>query len=273
MDDYSKGLNNSSIYKNDLLQAERDFEKITEFDPKCLTEITGGIIGIVSPTGCGKSYLLRDILSKIHKHYDSIHIMCPTAAIQDCYDYFPKENISNFFDEKLLEDIYTEQMTQKKGLVKKPLIILDDVIGEPAYDKSIMLNKIATAGRPLSITVILLSQYFSKIKPLHRTNLRAFIGFDIDNCDELDKFTNSFMCSVNKRCGRLLYKKITGEHKYQCCVVLIHKNYVGTDEKVKKYIGDPNVKKFKIKSIKNTQNGAGHLHTCLPECLPDLFYN
>jgi len=262
MEDYLKDLNKSSIYRNDILAAEKDFKQIVEFDPMELTAIDGGIIAIIAPTGCGKSILLRDILSKIHKHYDNIYLMCPTAKMQDCYNYFPDENIIDHFDEQLLENVYEEQKNsiKKNKKMKKPLIILDDIIGEPEYDKSIMLNKIATAGRPSNLTVILLCQYFSKIKQLHRTNLRAFIGFDIDNSDELEKFTRSFMCSFNKRTGRLLYKKITKEKKYQCCVVLIHKNFSEVHEKVRKYTAVFDVPHFKIKKIKEVPQINGDVN-------------
>jgi hypothetical protein len=282
MNDHIKNLNNTSLYKNDLLQANRDFATVGEFDPTTLTEITGGINAIVSPTGCGKSWLLRDILSKIHNNYDAIYLFCPTAKLQDCYDYFPKENIYDFFNEQLLEDIYMEQKAdmedkKKNTKPKKPLIILDDIIDSDAYWKSKMLDKLSTQGRPLYITVILLSQYFSKIKQLHRVNLRSFIGFDIDNSDELEKFTRSFMCSTNKRCGKMLYKLITGEKKYQCCVVLIHKNYEEISGKVKKYMADPNVKKFKIKPT-GRQINIGEIKKLDPAMLPEcndveFFYN
>lgn len=249
MEDYVNNLNKSSIYRNDIVYADREFEKVIDFDPTELTEILGGIIAIIAPTGSGKSILLRDILSKIHTHYDKIYLMCPTAKVQDCYDYFPDSNIIDHFDEATLERVFIEQQSSDKKKMKKPLIILDDIIGEPEYEKSKMLNKIATAGRPLNLTVILISQFYTKIKPLHRGNLRAFIGFDMDSSEELEKFTKTFMCSISKRTGRFLYKKITMEKKFQCCVVLIHKIGCKTHEKVRKYIANYDVPKFKIKKI------------------------
>lgn len=253
-DDYITNLNKNSLYKNDLLSAENEFGKIQEWDPvKTFDEINGGFVGILAPTGCGKSWLLREILSKIHKSYSKIYLMCPTAMYQQVYDYFPNENIINHFDEEFLTNLFlerTQKMERKKKSPKKIMVVLDDIIGDKEYLVSKILDKLSISSRPINITVIILSQYYSRIKSLHRSQLRLFIGFDIDNMDELEKFTKGFMCSTTKRAGRMLYKKITGEKKRQCCIVEIYKNSVPTEEKVKKYTASAEIEKFKIKSVK-----------------------
>lgn len=250
--DYINNLNKRSIFRNDLVIAESDFNKIKEWNiEETFENIKGGFIGILAPSGSGKSYLLKDILSKIHKNYSKIYLMCPTARFQSIYDYFPDSNIIDHFDEEFLTNMFKQRVekVERKKSPKKIMVILDDIIGDKEYLKSKILDKLAISARPVNITVIILSQYYSRIKSLHRANLMLFIGFDIDNMDELEKFTRGFMCSVSKRSGRFLYKKITSEKKYQVCVVEIYKNSVAVEEKVKKYISCADVPPFKIKSV------------------------
>jgi len=277
-EDYIKNLNKGSIYRNDLIIAENEFRKVEEWNmDETFEKVLGGFIGILAPTGSGKSYLLRDILSKIHKNYENIYLMCPTAKFQTVYDYFPDKNIIDHFDEEFLVNLFDERTKKferskkEKKEVKKVMVILDDVVSDKEYTRSKIMDKLSISARPVGITIVILSQYFSRIKPMHRTNLRLFIGFDVDNMNELEKFTSESMCNINKRVGRLLYKKITGEKKYQVCIVELYKLSVPMNEKVRKYTSRLDVPKFKIKEIV-AEKETGNLGYSLPKCSEEINY-
>lgn len=230
--DYTENLNNSTIYKNDLLLAEKI--QVGEFDPNVIPEdITGGIIALVGMTGYGKTFLLRDILSKIHKQYDSFYLFSGTAKMQKDYDFFPKKQIFPEYKEDKLTSIWDEQYSKNKEDRQKILIVLDDVINDPEFLKSTILKKYATAGRHLNITIFLLSQFLNTLKPIVRNNLRLIITFESDNYKERRKFIDEFLSLVNPRVGDLVYKKITSI-PFQCVVVAVYKK--DKNNKVYKYI-------------------------------------
>ena len=237
MEDYLNNLNNNSIYKNDYKLA--DSYNITDWDPSTITEdITGGLITICAPSGSGKSVLLKHILSEIHKKFENIYLMCPTAKLQDIYDFMPKHNIMDTFNEEFLQRIWDAQVRDKSN---KQLIIMDDIIDLPEFKKSKKLDEMAHGFRHLNGYVILLSQDFNSIRPTLRKNARIAISFELPSKKEREKFTESYMSLENNHIGEILYKKLTGV-KYQCVVCLNYMVGCPLDTKVKKFIANPKTK-------------------------------
>lgn len=131
----------------------------------------------------------------------------------------------------------------------KVLVIMDDIIHDVGYKKSKLLPSLFTGGRHYDISVWILTQKFTSIEPKLRCNVRWAISFDLDSSTERESFVKSYMCALNARVGDLLFQRIVKEKPYQCVIVEIYKNGASTEEKVKKYIADPKVKEFKVKSI------------------------
>ncbi len=233
---YMDSLNSGTIYKNDLVLA--DAFQINEFDPKVIPkDITGGIIALVGATGFGKTFLLRDILSQIHKNYDQFYLFSGTAKLQKDYDFFTngttKENIFQFYEEKKMTELWDENYLRSSKERENILIVLDDVINDPEFIKSLVLKKYATGARHINITVILLTQFLNSLKPIIRNNLRLVIAFESDNWKERRKFIDEYLSVINSRVGDLIYKKITGV-PYQCVVIAVYKK--DKNNKVYKYI-------------------------------------
>lgn len=245
MEEYLKNISNSTIYKNNYLLAES--YKIGNFDPKTINDITGGVIAIIAPTGSGKTILLKDILYHTHTNFKKIILMSETAKLQKDYDFFDRSLIYDHFNEEELKNTWGENSNRKrKEKEKGTLIILDDIINDPAFKKSKVLNDIATGGRLCNIMVILLSQDFNSIVPKVRKNIRIAIAFELASKKERDKFVEQFLSVENNMVGDILFKKITKE-KYRSIVVLVHKVGYPIDEKVYSYVANPNVK-FSIKN-------------------------
>ena len=233
-------ISNNSVRKQDYILANS--YKIEEFSPEDFNDITGGIVAIIAETGAGKTVLLKDIISKIHKRYKKIHLMSRTAKLQSAYDFVPRSMITDDYDEEKMISIWDQQIKAKdEGRpIENILVILDDVIASKSFTKSKMLDEIAISGRHLNITVIILSQYFISLKPRIRENIRIAIAFSMANKKEREKFINQFLSADTFGAGELLFKNITGT-KYQTIIIQKYKTGEPINNRVKKYIADPNV--------------------------------
>lgn len=240
MEEYLKNIGNNTIRKNDYLLANS--YKIDDFSPEDIKDITGGVVAIIAGTGCGKSVLLKDLLSHTHKNYKKIHLMSRTAKLQKFYDFVPRSMITDDYDEKKLEEIWNSQLKRNEEgkSLENVLVILDDIIASPSYKKSKMLEECSISARHLNITVILLSQNFTSIKPIIRNNIRIAITFQMQSAKERAKFSEQFLGADSARAGDILLRKITGT-RYQCLIVQVYKNGQSLSEKVKKYISSPDV--------------------------------
>lgn len=253
MEEYLEALGNSTIYKNDYKLANS--YEIGEWDPSTITkDITGGVITICAPTGAGKSQLVKHILSETHKDFEKIYLMCPTAKIQSVYDYIPRKNIIDTFNEEFLNKLWTTkkaELEREKEKMKREniMVIIDDCIDLPEYKKSLVLPELSHGGRHAYIYVLLLSQDFNSISPTLRKNSRIAISFQLDSKGEREKLTKQYMSLENNHIGEILYKKITGI-KYQCVVCLNYEVGATIPEKIKKFTANVN-KKVNIKDKKN----------------------
>lgn len=242
--EYTEKLNDTTIYKNDIELAEK--YQINNFDPLVIPkDISGGIIALVGSTGYGKTFLLRDILSKIHKNYDRFIMFSGTAKLQKDYDFFPKENIYEHYSEEKMEEIWDKNYNSRDP--EKILIILDDVINDPEFIKSQVLKKYATGARHIKLTVFLLTQFLNSLKPIIRNNLRLVVAFESDNYKERRKFIDEYLSIINPRVGDFIYKKITSE-PFQCVVVAVYKK--DKNNKIYKYKASPT--EDKLLKLKNT---------------------
>lgn len=228
---YMDSLNSGTIYKNDMILA--DSMNIPNYNLNDLTEIQGGVIAIIAPTGAGKTFFLRDALKHIHKNYDKFYLFSGTAKLQKDYDFFPKDNIFQFYEEAKMVEIWDDAYKRAKEDRDKVLIILDDIIADPEFIKGKVLNKMAISARHLKITVIIITQYLTSLKPIVRQNLRLVVAFETDSYKERRKFIDEFLSLTNNRVGDLIYSRIT-KVPYQCIIVAVYKK--DKNDKVYKYI-------------------------------------
>lgn len=252
---YIEKLNKGSIYKADLEACEDLFSKIVDFDPKTICSIPG-CVSITAMTGAGKTILIRDFLKQTEDHFKEVHLISRTAKSQSIYDFIPRDNIKDDFDEDFLSSLYQQRKLKKlnnnKVSLDPVLIIFDDIINDPMYKKSKIIDNIFTEGRHYNISVWFLTQNFTSLKQLQRNNVRWAISFCHDTALERDKFSSSYLSVQNDRIGRLLFNKITKEKPYQCVVVEVYKVGVDPCEKIKKYIANPDVKDPKVKPVDKT---------------------
>lgn len=276
---YIENIGNHTIKKNDYLYANSIV--IQDQDLNEFLDITGGVNAIIAPTGSGKTVLLKNILNTVHKKYDDIVLMSRTAKFQEAYNFFPRHQILDDYSEQFLTDLWNKQSEAylefasndlaakpfgpsrwtfskslnrvKKKKREKVLVILDDVIASPSYQSSKIINELAFGARHVGITLWVLSQNFTSIKPAIRNNIRILCAFWLDSEIERKKVIYQFLSTKNHNIGDLLYKKITGT-KYQAIIISNYKSGAPLEEKVKKFIGDPKVKVVMTKEEKVPKN-------------------
>lgn len=255
VEDLESHLNKSTIYAMNLRTAAS--YNFKTFDP---IEDLKGVISynalIVAKSGSGKSVFVRDIISQTKHLYTETYVFCATANLQPAlYDFVRKENIFLTFDEVKLQEIYNKQEAQiirlmKSGVEKKDcpkiLIILDDLISDPAVRKSKLLLKLYISGRHCVITTIFLTQTLNGIGPSMRKNVQLAIGYFLENEDDRKAFANSYLSTKTNRLGVMVFDRIT-KVPYQAVVILNHIVEKQSPENyVRQYIANPKVKDFKM---------------------------
>lgn len=255
MEEYTDSLNDGTIYKNDLVSADKIFHSLKNFEPSIISKLGGGCLSITASTGAGKTVLIKDLLKHNENYFKEVHLISRTAKMQSFYDFIPRENIQDKFSEEFLLNLIYSRKSRKEAnnkiALEPVLLIFDDIINDINYKKSSAMDNLFTEGRQYNITVFFLTQNFTSLKVLQRNNVRIAISFNHDTSKERRKFSESYLSLQNDRIGRMLFDKVTKEKPYQCIVVEVFKNGASAKEKIKKYIADPNVKDPKIKPLVN----------------------
>lgn len=251
-DKYIDGLNDGTIYKQDLIESEETYKKIKNFDPETLMKLPGALL-VIAMTGAGKTVMIKHFLKVLENHYKEVHLISSTAMFQSCYNFMPRENIQETYSDEYIENIYKSRSMKKKAdnsvELEPILIIFDDIINDENYKKARFINNIYTQGRQLNISVWFLSQSFTAIKPIQRLQARWAVSFCHDTANERDKFSESYMSLKSNSIAKVLFNKITKSKKYQAVVVESYKVGEEASEKIKKFIANDKIKDPKIKPI------------------------
>ena len=261
-DAFEENLNHSTLYYNNMKIAKS--YNIPTFDPvKELNDKRNFSMIICSKRRTGKSIFMLDLCHKIKNWYITGYVFSMTADLQkDMYDFVNKKNVFNSFNEEKLQEIWDKQekmvMAMRTAKVKEEeiphvLIVLDDVVSDPRVRKSEILNRYFVAGRHLKFAVIVISQTFTGVPPMLRTNCDISVAFYLDSQDNREAFAKQYLSTKNKNIGIMLFEKITTEKEYQC-IVCMNCNISNDPEcTVRKYIAKAKVPKFKVgkNDIKN----------------------
>ena len=250
-DDYIKSLKNGTVTKADFEYAKSVSTNLVEFDPHVLAEEPAHV-SFTAQTKSGKTYLIIDWLSKIHKKFDRIYMVSNTAKAQKIYDCIPRENIQDTFDEVFFIELYEEAYELSKGKKKLPktLIIFDDIVNDSNYRKSgaDTIDRYFTNGRQYNFSIWFLNQSFSLLNTTRRLNVMYAVAFDIESYRERDKFVEAYVSAINNRTGHIIFKSVVKEAPYQCIIIDRTKPGSSIDKKIKKYIAKETAP-FKIKSV------------------------
>lgn len=216
-------------------------ESFRQFNPEDLPNNFTFICA--SPRGSGKSYAMKHILGKIKKRFNHAYVFSETASVQeDAYDFVPKENLFDSYDENAMRKIFDKQkeigarnfgLKEKDKIKNDILIVLDDVITSKEFQNSKVAKEVFVQGRHVHISIIVLLQNLSSkdgAAVLLRKNADAFMSFSVYDFSTREMIAEVFGSIISKKDGLALISKITEERDYQAIVFLLR------DQKGKKMI-------------------------------------
>lgn len=191
-------------------------------------------IGIIGPTGSGKTQLLKTILWRLSNNgktpiFDEIHLFAPTAQ-QPIYKkeiHIKKEHVHEDCTEEEFDQVYQKMLKDnpldKDGNPKKEiLLIVDDCVGH-----SIMkgIQKELLSMRHKGFSIVIITQYFKSMHPIVRSNLTNCAIFRYENDGEEKKMEEEY-----GRDFKRLYNEYTQEkYKYIWCD--FEKNILDTSDR------------------------------------------
>lgn len=252
-------------YKHDkyMAKAKEIANRLETFDPiKHLPENFG--ILICAKRGSGKTFLLRDLLYPFRNMFKKVYLFAGTAHLQHSIDddpffFVPKDNIFKNFDENMLLKIIDDnqkirlennQRPKREKKNNKVLIILDDLINDPAVTNSKGLKDLATKGRHSDISFILLSQVLTSRGGFHtsiRTNIDCYMSFMTYDKDTKDLISKCYLSLIDVKLGECLLNTVPALEPYMALVVVIR--HADKDKHVLKY--EDFVYKYKAKEVRH----------------------
>lgn len=252
-------------YKHDkyMAQAREITNRLDTFDPISHLPENFGIL-ICAKRGSGKTFLLRDLLYPFRNEFKKVYLFAGTAHLQHSIDddpffFVPKDNIFKNFDEnallKIIEDnqkvrLENNQRPKREKKNNKVLIILDDLINDPAVTNSKGLKDLATKGRHSDISFILISQVLTSRGGFHtaiRTNIDCYISFMTYDKSTKELVSQCYLSLIDTKLGECLLNTVPAIEPYTALVVVIR--HADKDKHVLKY--EDFVYKYKAKEVRN----------------------
>ena len=214
------------------------------FDPKKMIE--NFTMMIYGARRVGKTHVASYIISKIHERFKEVWLMSETIHLQpDAWTFIPEPNRLDHFDEELIMRIYKDQerkIDEVKRLLEPRklhgdrlrdevtrcvpaiLLILDDIINDPAVAGSSVLSKLFISGRHLRISLMFLSQTPARgatICRLMRTNVDYCLCSEMDTQDDSETAASLYFAKNGLKEGIQRLAGLTDE-KHKFAVAQVH---------------------------------------------------
>lgn len=171
---------------------------------------------IIGKTKSGKSELLRYLLTPIRPEFQKIFVFSGTEKVNSFYKKFINPNcIYNEFNSKFLQILInkiTDMKMQDTNYNKKFFLIFDDVGTDITDNKE--LQKLFTMGRHLNISIVVLLQYLSQVKPVIRDNA-SYILIGQQNAHSVELLADNFLNgNLTRKQFINLYHENTKDHNF-----------------------------------------------------------
>lgn len=171
---------------------------------------------IIGKTKSGKSELSRYLLTPIRPEFQKIFVFSGTEKVNSFYKKFINPNcIYNEFNSKFLQILInkiTDMKMQDTNYNKKILLIFDDVGTDITDNKE--LQKLFTMGRHLNISIVVLLQYLSQVKPVIRDNA-SYILIGQQNAHSVELLADNFLNgNLTRKQFINLYHENTKDHNF-----------------------------------------------------------
>ncbi len=232
---------------------------------------------ITSKRRTGKSILLKNLCLQIKDWYANVYVFSMSAHLQpDLFNFIPKENLINGFNEEKLLAIWQAQENLvmkmlKIGVLKKDipkvLIIMDDIIGDDKVRHSQTLNNFFILGRHVEFAVILISQVIGGkwgLPGVIRSQVDVAIAFFLDAEYDRDLFCEQYLSTKNKKVGHMIYDFITRSIPYQAIVTLPCVTDPDPTKCIKTFVAKEKVPKFTMIKQRKPEHNAMFISSILP---------
>jgi len=218
-------------------------DSITYLDPTTIfTEQSHPFIILSASRRSGKTYTLRDMLNKSKQKFDDILLISNTSQYNVDYGYIPDDR-----------KITTAGMDSKINEIK-------DNQQEALKKKNI--NDLATLGRHLHISVVVLTQKFNALSTITRSNADFACIARCKNETDIEAFTTSYLTGENegmengtasqKKMAKQIYFNIVEQDFHWLIAHNTKQNSRGYASFVYKYVADQKPKKnFNLIKPKN----------------------
>jgi hypothetical protein len=174
----------------------------------------------------GKTYMMKWILSLVHRSYNAILVFSPTAALQrDNYDWIDERCIIKNFDSDSLSGVVEKQREYRDSdgrPTSRMLIILDDC----DYDqtRSEDLSTLFTSGRHIGISIMCIAQTHNQLSTIVKKNLDAVIYTKVTGYD-VNVIRNMQSIPMSEREYFKYLSRIINQREHVCvCVYFIGKD-------------------------------------------------
>lgn len=265
----------SSVSGRTFEVSKRIAQEITYFDPKVIFEETTHPFMIFSASRrSGKTFTLRDMLSKCKHKWDDVLLISNTAEFNQDYDYIPETSKHTTKDmDSLISDIRdTQKEEKKKGKqMKDYLIIFDDILDDPKIAKRSaggnVIMDLATLGRHVHISCIVLTQKFNALPTVVRANCDFAFFARCKSEVDINAFCESYLTGeqegmtenvgTQKRLAKQIYFNIVQEDFHWLVVHNTKQNSSGYNTFCYKYVADKKPKKkFPLTHVGNRRSNG-----------------
>jgi len=184
--------------QNAFQTAKSITDSITYLDPTTIfTEQSHPFIILSASRRSGKTFTLRDMLNKSKQKFDDVILISNTSQYNVDYGYIPddRKHTTATMEGKInqIKDNQQEALKKKKPMMDY-LIIFDDILDDPKVGKrgSNIINDLATLGRHLHISVVVLTQKFNALSTITRSNADFACIARCKNETDIEAFTTVY---------------------------------------------------------------------------------
>ncbi len=229
-----------------------NINNIKVWDPMTLPEHFS--MAIYSRRRSGKTHIMKDFLHKIKDRFDIVYLFSLTANLQAVYDFVPKGNIIDGYDQVILDKIVSARKLRvlqeiSKGNIKlkgvpNMLFLFDDVITD-GIRHSQKFIELYSCGRHERVSTVCISQRITAIPPIVRDNTDCIISFFLHSESERKMLSELYLSVEHRRVGEQLFKEITSV-EYTACIMALHLKSIKYEGYVFKYKAPETCRKFKL---------------------------
>ena len=140
--------------------------RLNKFDPSAVKPHRTYLI--IGKRGSGKSVLLDELMYKLNasQQYDFCMAFTPTMDTRETFEKsMPSSWIHDSFDGGRIEQLVSLQRATPKGKKRSILLVLDDMMADKRFTRSIAIRDIFFNGRHEHLTAVFTQQYCCDLSP------------------------------------------------------------------------------------------------------------